>query len=256
MKQLDIRKEMKHKQHWLSFVDEKRKQNLLLILEELSSLVDKEIPDFVIIGAMSLLIQGYIGGYKVLWDVDLLFKNIDAIMNFRKREKSKNLRVVELDDGIIQNKNIGSLHSVWSFNTTWFNVDYIIKGNLFKFYNPMKRKKEPYCETVRFNKRNHYINLFLANPIDIFVEKIVTPRMEKELNLRDDFGVDIKHCLYILESYSEEDWFWREVKMAAIELKGKELLKDRLIQLLEIKDELGYDYIKLPSKTHDIINHL
>ncbi|GAH55209.1 unnamed protein product, partial [marine sediment metagenome] len=179
---------MKEREHWLSFIDVKRRQNLLLILEELSSLLDKKNPNFIIIGAMSILIQGFIGGYKVLWDVDLLFRNSDGIMDFRKKEKSKNLRIVELDDGIVQNKNIGSLHTVWSFSTTWFNVDYIIKSNLFDFYNPLKRRKEPHNETVRFQNRDYHIILFLADPLDVFVEKIVSPRMEKELNLRDDFG--------------------------------------------------------------------
>ena len=247
---------MKEKEHWLSFIDVKRRQNLLLILEELSSLLNKKNPNFIIIGAMSILIQGFIGGYKVLWDVDLLFRNSDGIMDFRKKEKSKNLRIVELDDGIVQNKNIGSLHTVWSFNTTWFNVDYIIKSNLFDFYNPLKRRKEPYNDTVRFQNRDYHITLFLADPLDVFVEKIVSPRMEKELNLRDDFGVDIKHCLYMLKRFGEEEWFWRNVKKSAIEINRRERLKKHLIQLIEIKDELGYTETKLPDSIQERINQL
>ncbi len=247
---------MKEREHWLSFIDVKRRQNLLLILEELSSLLDKKNPNFIIIGAMSILIQGFIGGYKVLWDVDLLFRNSDGIMDFRKTEKSKNLRIVELDDGIVQNKNIGSLHTVWSFSTTWFNVDYIIKSNLFDFYNPLKRRKEPHNETVRFQNRDYHIILFLADPLDVFVEKIVSPRMEKELNLRDDFGVDIRHCLHMLKRFGEEEWFWRSIKMSAIEINRKGKLKKHLVQLIEIKDELGYADTKLPDSIQERINQL
>lgn len=247
---------MEKKEHWLSFIDAKRRENLLLTLEELSSLVDKKNPDFIVIGAMSLLIQGFIGGYKALWDVDLLFKNSDGIMDFRKKRKSKNLRIVELDEGIIRNKDISSLHTVWSFNNTWFNVDYILKTKLFDFYNPLKRRKEPYSEIIRFENRDYHITLFLADPIDIFVEKMVSPRMEKELNLRDYFGVDIRHCLYILQRYGDKDWFWRKVKESGNEINEKERFRKHLVLLTRIKDELGYADTILPEDIHERVNKL
>jgi hypothetical protein len=247
---------MNNKEHWLTFIDTKRRHNLLLTLEELSTLTNKKVPDFVVIGAMSLLIQGFIGGYKVLWDVDLLFKNGDCIMDFRKKKKSKDLRIVELDDRIVENRDIGSLHAVWSFNKTWFNVDYIIKGDLFHFYNPLKRGEQPYTEIIRYNNKDHHISLFLADPIDVFVEKIVSPRMEKELKLMDDFGVDIKHCLYMIQKFGEENWFWKKTKDSATEIDEKEELKKRLINLIAIKDKLGYADTKLPDNIQDRINKL
>jgi hypothetical protein len=244
---------MDNNAHWLMYIDSKRRKNLLLILEELSSLLNKEEPDFVIIGAMALLIQGFIGGYKVLWDIDMLFKNAESIEKFRKMEKSPDVRIVELDNEIVKNKQIGSLHSVWSFNKTWFNVDYIIKDNFYHFYNPEEKWKEPYRKTIKYKNRNYFIELYLAHPLDIFTEKMVSPRMEKELETSNDFGVDIRHCLYMLQNFGTEDWFWQGIKKSASKITKEKELKKHLNILVKMREQLGYGDAELPD---DIMNRI
>jgi hypothetical protein len=233
--------------HWLTCIDQKRRKNLLLILQEISSLVNKEEPDFVIIGAMALLMQGFIGGYKVLWDVDLLFRDAACIEAFRKTKKSPEARIVELDEEIVKNKNIGSLHSVWSFNKTWFNVDYIIKGDLYHFYNPKERWKKPYQETVAYENEIYSIELHLAHPLDIFTEKMLSPRMEKELQTSDDLGVDIRHCFYMLQEFGHQEWFWKGIKKGARKIGKEAQLQKHLTMLVNMKNQLGYGDVELPD---------
>jgi len=248
---------MDKKEHWVSCIDNKRTVNLLLILEELTRLLDKSKNPFVIIGAMSLLLQGYIRGYRVLWDIDLLFKNIDAIMDLTMTEKSKRLRIVEMDSSIVQNKTIGSLHTVWSFDKTWFNVDYIVKTGLFDFYNPLKRGNQAYhIETVRFQNKDYYIKLLLADVSDIFVEKMTFPRMQKQLQQKDDFGIDIRHCLYILSTLGKKNRFWKRVRESSLEINLTAALKRNLLHLVRIKNELGYEETKLPQNIITRINKL
>jgi hypothetical protein len=247
---------MNNNPHWITCIDQKRRFNLLCILEELSSLLNREEPDFVIIGAMALLIQGFIGGYKVLWDVDLLFKDAESIEAFRKAEKSPHARIVELDDEIVKNKQIGSLHSVWSFNKTWFNVDYIIKDDLYEFYNPKEQRKEPHREKVEYENREYPIELYLAHPLDIFTEKMVSPRMEKELETSNDFGVDIRHCFYMLQKFGNEEWFWQGIKKSAGKIGKESQLQKHLAILMSTKDQLGYGDVELPLDVMDRVKNL
>ncbi len=244
-------------EHWLSYIDGKRRKNLVLILQELSRLLNTDNPQFVIIGAMSLLMQGAIRGYKVLWDVDLLFKNANAILDFIAGKKTENLRIVQMENEIVQNKNIGSIHTLWSFDKTWFNVDYIIKGGLFDFYNPLKRKNHPFhTEMVQFENRDYRIELLLADFTDIFIEKMVFPRMQKQLDQKDDLGVDIRHCLYMLHNFGKKDWFWEKIKATSMDTNNRDMLKQNLIRLIEIKDELGYSDTTLPNNIYKRIRSL
>ncbi len=242
--------------HWLTCIDKKRRKNLLLILQELSSLVNKEEPDFVIIGAMALLMQGFIGGYKVLWDVDLLFKDAACLEAFRKTKKSPDVRIVELDEEIVKNKNIGSLHAVWSFNKTWFNVDYIIKGDLYQFYNPKEKWKQPYREKVEYEDGIYAIELHLAHPLDIFTEKMLSPRMEKELENSDDLGVDIRHCFYMLQEFGHQEWFWKGIRKGACKLGKEAQLQKHLTMLVTMKEQLGYGDVELPDTLRESIRSI
>ena len=77
---------------WLNHVDGKRQRNLVQILQYLSRLQDKENLDFIIIGALPLLVRGYLA-YTVYWDIDLLFEDDKGIREFMHKPKKKTLRI-------------------------------------------------------------------------------------------------------------------------------------------------------------------
>lgn len=229
---------------WLKFVDEKRQKNLVNILKELSSLQDKRDLNFIIIGALPLLISSYLK-YIVYWDIDLLFKDKNKLKKFINNPKSVSLRIVNYDEDLMINENITSLHTAWTFTNNWFNVDYILRKGIFEFYTENIQKVKPYIETIKFNGEDFSLSLYLAHPWDIIVEKILSPRTEKDIELKVDMSIDIKHIFSVYNQESANPDFWDYILAKAKRFQKENELKRKFLKLLKIAKELGYDNIAI-----------
>lgn len=224
---------------WYLWVDPKRRRNLLEILNELSRLQNEQYPAFILVGALALLIRGYLK-YMVYWDVDLLFKDKKSLLDFANRPKSSHLKIVAYDDELQEKKHISSLHTFWSFDKTWFNVDYILMDNLFDFYYATLSKEGPYFAEIKVNGRLYDLNLMVAHPWDVFVQKLTTPRFRVALELKDGLSFDICHILTLFRQDGDNPRFWQWVAEKAAILKGKERVKRNLIELLSTVREFGH----------------
>ncbi|MEO0226063.1 MAG: hypothetical protein ABIL05_03815 [candidate division WOR-3 bacterium] len=229
---------------WLNYVDVKRRRNLLKILQELSKLQDKENPNFIIIGAMALLIADYLS-YTAQWDVDLLFKNSNALRDFINLRKSSLLQIVNYDDDYMTSENITSFHTAWSFGKGWFNVDYILRANLFEFYADRLDELAFYNQSIKFENEIFSIALYLAHPWDIFLEKVLSPRTAKELELKVDLSVDIRHIFLIYEKEKDCAEFWQRVLAKARRFNKERQFKETLLKVFDLRKELGYGGIEI-----------
>ncbi len=224
---------------WLQYVDAKRRRNLLMVFQELSKAQDKNNPNFIIIGAIPLLVRGYLP-YVVQWDVDLLFRDSNHLRGFVDKPKAPGLKVVNYDDDFMTSENITSFHTAWSFYKSWFNVDYILKGNLFDFYASNVNDLEIYRDTIKLDNESFEISLFLAHPWDIFLEKATSPRTEREIELKIDMSVDIRHIFLIYQKEKERAEFWDRIVTKARRFQLERQFKRNLLRIFELKDELGY----------------
>ncbi|MGB9720104.1 MAG: hypothetical protein ACPL28_01300 [bacterium] len=239
---------------WLNFVDEKRRLNFIRVLAEVSKLQDKNDLNFIIIGALSLLIQGYLK-YTAFWDIDLLFKNANRLKEFINRPKSHNLQIVNYDDELMISEKITSFHTAWSFTRTWFNVDYILREGVFEFYTEKISKLKPYAAVIELKDGKFPIELYLAHPYDLFVEKVLSPRLVKDIDLKVDMSVDIRHIyiVYLRELTNEK--FWEYVQQKIIGINREMEFKDRLLTILRLAPEIGYGNIEIPDFVLKILQH-
>lgn len=244
----------KQKKPWYFWVDEKRRRNLLKILEELGRLQNKVDPEFILIGAMSLLIRGMLH-YTVQWDIDLLFRNEDTLSLFIAEKKSKDLRIVHYDNEIMRGKDISSIHTAWSFDKTWFNLDYILKPKSFEFYYSTLSREGPYQQCVDYEGKVYKINLFIAHPWDVFIEKLLSPRFQYELEKRDSMSVDIRHAIAIFEREKSNEKFWQMVGAKVRKLRKKRTFKKNLLELLHSLSELGYISVEVPDYVYGRIRN-
>lgn len=240
---------------WLNYVDEKRRKNLLQILEELSKFQNKENLNFIIIGALALLIRGYLK-YKRYWDIDILFKSEKKLKEFIKNPKSKSLKIVDYDDTLMVNKNITSFHTAWAFDRKWFNVDYILRKRFFEFYTHNINTLKPYRESVKMDNGNFQIDLYIAHAWDIIVEKIFSPRTERDIQLKIDASVDIRHIFVVYDREKHNTEFWFSVLKKAKLLGGKKEFKAKLLNILLSAEELGYRGLEITPDSIKILKDL
>jgi hypothetical protein len=233
-----------HVRPWYFWVDEKRRHNLLKVLAELSKLQHEKPPQFILIGALALLIRGKLH-YMVQWDIDLLFRDEEKLLEFIDTEKSKSLRIVHYDDGLMRSEHIASLHTAWSFDRTWFNVDYILKPETFEMYLSTIEDEMPWEERLTHGSKEYHFSLYLAHPWDILVEKVLSPRLARELENADSMSVDIRHALTILEQEKENAHFWETLGRRTDQMAKKEPLKKTLLKLLSRLPDLGYTDVDL-----------
>lgn len=240
---------------WLKYVDEKRRKNLLRILEELSELQNKDNLNFIIIGALSLLIRGYLN-YRVYWDVDILFKNNNGLQQFINTPKSKDLKIADYDDALTGNKNILSFHTAWGFDRNWFNVDYILREGFFEFYTQDIDTLRPYEESIKIDDRSYQVNLYIAHPWDIITEKISSPRTERDIELKVDTSVDIRHIFVIYDREKDNTQFWHYIFEKAKLLKSEKEFKAKLLNILLSAKKLGYCDLEISPDTIKILRNL
>jgi hypothetical protein len=236
------------KPNWLDFVDVRSRFSLLEILVELSRLRRKKNVDFVVIGALPLLINGYLQ-YTALWDIDLLFRDEEEMKEFTNRPKSKMLRIVDYDDALMVSENIASFHSAWTFDKNWFNVDYILQNELFEFYANDITHSAPFNSIMKWKGTAYEISLYMAHPWDIIVDKIISPRTERDISLRVDTSIDIRHIFAIYRFEKDNNAFWRHVTTRARFFCPMPVFKKKFLDLIRKAHELGYEDIKISSTT-------
>jgi len=238
--------------HWLTYIDTKRRSTALAVLQTLSQLQDKESISFIVIGAISLLIKNYLQ-YTVYWDVDVLFKNKKALETFINLPKPKHLRVVDYDDSLTISENIASLHTAWSFDRIWFNVDYILRQEIYEFYTHNAPRLQPHTERVTSNNTSFDISLLMAHPWDIVIEKVVSPRTQKDIERAVDTSIDIRHIFAVCEMEKKNRTYWHYLFENAHYLCDESVFRKKLLQILSSAVELGYPRIEIPN---DVLTQL
>lgn len=231
---------------WLNYVDEKRRLNFIKVLAEISKLQDKNDLNFIIIGALPILMQDYLK-YTAFWDIDLLFKNAQRLREFMNKPKPHNLQIVNYDDELMISEKITSFHTAWSFTKTWFNVDYILREGVFEFYTENIRQMKPYTTTIELKEGKFPIELYIAHAYDIFVEKVLSPRLEKDIDLKVDMSVDIRHIYIIYSKEVMNCHFWEYVQGKIKRINREKEFKEKLFKILRLAPELGYENIEIPD---------
>jgi hypothetical protein len=237
---------------WLDFVDERRRLSLLRILAEVSQLQEKPHPDFIIIGALPLLMHDYLQ-YTALWDVDLLFRAEETLKEFAASSKSEKLRIVDYDDELMVSAHITSFHSAWAYGKIWFNVDYILSDNLFKFYTKDTTYLTSYEEHMKLGESDFEIALYLAHPWDIIASKIVSPRTERDISLGVDTSIDVRHIFAVYKKEHNNPDFWRRIISRAQSLCTEQEFKTRFLALLRAASTLGYDDLEISEVAHQML---
>ncbi len=229
---------------WLTFVDGKRRYSLLRILSELSRLQDKENLNFILIGALPLLLSDYLH-YTALWDIDLLFRNESEMNKFTQASKTQQLRIVDYDDALTSNENIASFHSAWTFDKQWFNVDYILKTDLFEFLNDDLTSSPPFHDQAHWQDTDHMISLYQAHPWDIIVSKVVSPRTARDISLRVNMSIDIRHIFAVYRAERDNELFWHHIISRARFFCHQSVFADKFLELLRAAPELGYEGVTI-----------
>ena len=179
--------------------------------------------------------------YIALWDVDLLFRSEARLKEFADSSKPDNLKIVDYDDELMVGRHITSFHSAWAFGKTWFNVDYILCDELFRFYTEEIPYLIRYEQLVKLNETDFRISLYLAHPWDIIVSKIVSPRTERDIALRADTSIDIRHIFAVYKKERDNVKFWRRMISRAQFFCAESVFKEKILGLLKVAPELGYD---------------
>ena len=228
---------------------------MLQILAEVSQLQEKQNPDFIIIGALPLLMHDYLQ-YTALWDVDLLFRSEEKLNEFAASPKSEKLRIVDYDDELMVSAHITSFHSAWAYGKIWFNVDYILSDKLFKFYTEDIAYLMSYEEQMRLGESDFEIALYLAHPWDIIASKVVSPRTERDISLGVDTSIDVRHIFAVYKTVQNNPDFWRRIISRAGSLCTEQEFKTRFLALLRAAPALGYDDVKVSALAHQMLGVL
>lgn len=191
-----------------------------------------------------MLISNYLH-YTALWDIDLLFRSEREMSEFLKKTKTDGLRIINYDDELTINENIASFHAAWTFDKNWFNVDYILKTDLFEFFAGDPAHTAPYHHVATWQDMNFKIHLFQAHPWDIIVSKVVSPRAVRDIALRVDMSIDIRHVFATYQVEKDNRDFWQHITARARDLCEVSVFKRRFLELLEAAPELGYQDIEI-----------
>lgn len=231
---------------WIKYVDSKRQISFLRTLETLSSLQDSDTKNFIVIGALPLLIAGYLK-YIVFWDFDLLFRDKASLLGFNDLKKPEDLRIVEYDDQLMIGAHITSFHTAWTFGTKWINVDYILKANIYDFYTQTIHHHGPLHQALAYDGRAYNICLFTAHPWDIIVEKILSPRTARDLELGVDTSIDIRHIMAVFKKEGANQQFWDHILTRAPRIGDINTFRSTFWRIISLSPQLGYTDIMIPD---------
>jgi hypothetical protein len=222
-------------------------------LHALSKLQDRGRLNFIIIGALPLLVGRYLR-YRAFWDIDLLFKNKRLLAEFITTDKSPRLKIFHYRDRMMTSRAITSFHTAWGFENIWCNVDYIFKDRIYGLYMYRRGKSSAGPQLVEFDHGQFHIALYFAHPWDVVIDKLTSPRLKRDLDLRIDVSVDIRHVFRVYEREKDNPDFWKNVlKRAGYLGRGREL-KRNFSDLLKRKDELGYQGIRISKLAREALS--
>jgi hypothetical protein len=231
---------------WIKYIDGKRQKSFLRTLETLSGLQDRERINFIVIGALPLLISGYLE-YIVYWDLDLLFKDQASLEEFMGLTKAEGLRIVEYDDQLMISAHITSFHTAWAFDKKWINVDYILKPDIYDFYTHATHSNGPLQQAIVHDGTTYHIYLSMAHPWDVIIDKVLSPRTARDLELCVDTSVDIRHILAVFRKEGANQHFWDHVMTRAPRIGDLDTFKHTLRSILSLAPRLGYTSIAIPN---------
>lgn len=231
---------------WIKYVDGKRQKSFLRTLETLSGLQDTDRINFIVIGALPLLISGYLE-YIVYWDFDLLFKDHTSLAEFKDLTNLKDLRIVDYDDQLMIGAHITSFHTAWTFDRKWINVDYILKPNIYDFFTHIMHRYGPLHQSIAHDGTTYHIGLFMAHPWDIIIDKVLSPRTARDLELCVDTSIDIRHILAVFRKEGTNQHFWDHVMTHAPRLGNIDTFKYTFWRIISLAPQLGYTNITIPD---------
>ncbi|UCG31204.1 MAG: hypothetical protein JSV53_04805 [candidate division WOR-3 bacterium] len=226
---------------------------MLHVLVELSRIQNRKSPDFLIIGALPLLMYGYLR-YTALWDIDLLFRNSTELQEFAKRSKSPTIRIVDYDDMLMVSESITSYHTAWTSDKNWLNVDYILRRDLFEFHADKLTNSTSFNERIAWNGSNYDISLFLAHPWDIIASKVLSPRTTRDISLRVDTSIDIRHIFAVYKVEKDNMNFWRHVVSRGSWFCPKDVFRKKFLELLRVAHELGYENLEISPLAMEMLS--
>jgi len=236
---------------WYLFVHAKYRLNMLLVLEELSRL--RLLQDtFVLVGGLSLLMRGRLQ-HRVLWDIDLLFKDKFSIYKFMALPKSPVLDVVSMEEEFCDSETIISFHTAWGFNARWINVDYFSRAKWYFFHKTTVDREGDFEEKVSYEGREIHIELPVAHPWDMFIEKVLSPRLEADLLSSNDLSYDVRHVFILFEQEKENPKFWKYIRKKAEGFSCLPELKERLFLIFDQRKRLGYGHIQMADSVLSLI---
>lgn len=231
------------KSPWYSYIQAKYRLPMLLILEEISRL--RSLQDtFVVVGGLSLLMWGRLD-HRVMWDIDLLFRDKFSIFKFLSVAKGPQLDVVSMDEGFADSETIASFHTAWGFGARWINVDYLTRSKWYYFHKDMVDRRGDFQEEIEMEGRKICIRLPVAYPWDIFIEKCLSPRLENDLSSSNDLSYDLRHVFILFDQEKDNPKFWEYVKRKAMYFSHLPELRERLLLIFRSRERLGYGHVPI-----------
>ena len=237
----------------MTFVEQRVRQTLLLILVELSRIQSKKTPEFLVIGALPLLIHGYLR-YTALWDIDLLFRSKTEMHEFTRKQKSKKIRIVDYDDDLMVSESLSSYHTAWTSDNNWLNVDYILRRDLFEFYSHIVARSNPFSQKIPLAGRDYCISLYLAQPWDIIASKIVSPRTARDITLGVDTSIDIRHIFAVYNVEKNNTQFWQHIISRGSWFCPEDVFRKKFLELLRAAHQLGYTDLEVSPVALEILS--
>jgi len=226
---------------------------MLDILAELSCIQNKKMPEFLVIGALPLLMHGYLR-YTALWDIDLLFRSGIEMQKFTKKSKSPMIRIVDYDDDLMVSESLTSYHTAWTSNNNWINVDYILRRELFEFYAHGAASSTPFNQRIDWQGSPYDISLCLAKPWDIITNKVVSPRTARDISLRVDTSIDIRHVFAVYNVEKNNADFWNYVVSRGSWFYTEVIFKSKFLTLLKAASDLGYDDLEISPVAMEMLS--
>ncbi len=239
-------------QNWYEYISHKVNRTYLAVLHFLS--VTKA--PLVEVGSGALLARGY---YRknYWWDIDLLFPDVASLETFINDINDANFfRIEHVDQEIQETPELYSFHTLWSYNSGegkssgWVNVDLIVRRD-FDWYCFHRRALEKYgkfSQEIELDGETFFINLFMAHPWGIFVEKVFSPRLMRELTTENVLSYDGRDIFTILE----RDGTTPDFTSFILEVLNNRWVdavqfRSRFMQIINHRDWLGYGYVRLPK---------
>ena len=193
---------------------------------------------------------------RSLWDIDLLFRDERALRSFMEATENTDARIVHYDEELILRPGISSLHTAWRFERAWVNVDYILRDRYYEFYAKGRTGREPFRERKIHGGKSYEISLYVAHPWDVFIDKMLSPRFEKELESKNSMGVDVRHVFLLLRRYGERPEFWTYVykRVPGTVFAGK--FTSSLKEVLRLAPEIAGEGIGPTERAWNALNEL